>query len=59
MPFFLKKSEIKKVAMEEKFKDLKQSGKLGKYMEKKRKRNSNKDHVSLPSSRRFKGDGDV
>ena len=41
-PFFLKKSERKKLTLAEKFKELKQSGKLEKYMEKKRKRNAAK-----------------
>lgn len=47
-PFFLKKSERKKLALAEKFKELKQSGKLEKYMEKKRKRNAAKLKKALP-----------
>lgn len=34
------------------FEDLKKAGKLHKYLEKKRKKNSNKDHKYLPHSRR-------
>jgi len=49
-PFFLKKSERKKLTLAEKFKELKQSGKLEKYMEKKRKRNAAKLKKALPSS---------
>jgi len=48
-PFFLKKSERKKLTLAEKFKELKQSGKLEKYMEKKRKRNAAKLKKALPS----------
>jgi len=47
-PFFLKKSEKKKLELAEKFKALKQSGKLEKYMEKKRKRNAAKLKKALP-----------
>jgi len=41
-PFFLKKSEQKKLNLAEKFKELKRTGQLDKYMEKKRKRNAAK-----------------
>lgn len=41
-PFFLKKSEQKKLNLAEKFKELKKTGQLDKYMEKKRKRNAAK-----------------
>ena len=49
-PFFLKKSERKKLSLAEKFKELKQNGKLEKYMEKKRKRNAAKLKKALPSA---------
>ena len=47
-PFFLKKSERKKLELAEKFKALKESGKLKTYMEKKRKRNAGKLKKALP-----------
>lgn len=40
----------------EKFKELKKAGKLDKFLEKKRKKNANKDHRFLPSQRRGFGD---
>lgn len=47
-PFFLKKSDKKKLELAEKFKDLKRSGKLENFMSKKRKRNATKDRRRLP-----------
>jgi hypothetical protein len=38
------------------FNELKKSGKLHKYLEKKRKKDSNKDHRHMPSTRRGFGD---
>ena len=50
-PFYLKNSDKKKIELAEKYKELKASGKLDKYMSKKRKRNTQKDKKNLP---RFK-----
>lgn len=47
-PFFLKKSDKKKLELAEKYKDLKRSGKLDNFMAKKRKRNATKDRRRLP-----------
>lgn len=49
--FFLKKSDIKTIAMEERYNELKKDGKLHRFMEKKRHRNANKDHLKMPSRR--------
>ena len=46
--FYLKNSDKKKIELAEKYKELKSSGKLDKYMMKKRKRNAQKDKRSLP-----------
>mmetsp|Transcript_1752 Transcript_1752/g.2982 ORF Transcript_1752/g.2982 Transcript_1752/m.2982 type:complete len:299 (-) Transcript_1752:936-1832(-) len=54
-PFFLKKSAKHTIELEERYKELRQEGKLHKFMEKKRKKNSNKDHRWIPGRR---GDGD-
>ncbi|XP_058781768.1 uncharacterized protein LOC131655995 [Vicia villosa] len=50
-PFYLKKSEIRKQRLIEKYEDLKTSGKLESYIEKKRKRNAAKDHKLMPYRR--------
>ncbi|CAM6086570.1 unnamed protein product [Calypogeia fissa] len=50
-PFYLKKSEIRKEELVEKFKELKSSGKLEKYMEKRRRKNASKDHRYVPYRR--------
>ncbi|AWP05018.1 putative ribosomal RNA processing protein 36 -like [Scophthalmus maximus] len=47
-PFFLKKSEQKKLQLAEKYQDLKKSGKLENFLSKKRKRNAGKDRRKLP-----------
>ncbi|XP_021754148.1 ribosomal RNA processing protein 36 homolog [Chenopodium quinoa] len=47
-PYFAKKSEIRDLIHMEKFKDLKEKGKLDSYMEKKRRRNAAKDHRFMP-----------
>lgn len=47
-PYYLKKSEIRKQSLVGKFKDLKESGKLDAYIEKKRKKSANKDHRYMP-----------
>jgi hypothetical protein len=50
-PFFLKSAAKKVVGLEERYSELKREGKLNKFMTKKRKANSNKDHRWLPSRR--------
>lgn len=47
-PFFLKKSDKKKLQLAEKYLDLKKSGKLENFLSKKRKRNAGKDRRKLP-----------
>jgi len=47
-PFFLKKSTMKDVMLEDKFEQLKKEGKLRKFMEKKRKSNASKDRRWIP-----------
>jgi hypothetical protein len=51
-PFYLKKSELRKRELMQRYTELKSSGKLDKYMEKRRKRNAAKDHRYVPSKRR-------
>lgn len=46
--YHLKKSEIKKQELLLQYKELKESGQLQKYMEKRRRKNSAKDHRYLP-----------
>ncbi|KAF5729950.1 hypothetical protein HS088_TW20G00317 [Tripterygium wilfordii] len=50
-PFYLKKSEIRKQRLVEKFNKLKASGKLESFIEKRRKRNASKDHRYMPYRR--------
>ncbi|KAG0566455.1 hypothetical protein KC19_7G065200 [Ceratodon purpureus] len=50
-PFYPKKSEQKKEELVEKYQELKASGKLDKFMEKRRKKNSAKDHRFIPYRR--------
>ncbi|XP_038071511.1 ribosomal RNA processing protein 36 homolog [Patiria miniata] len=47
-PFFLKKSEQKKMELANRYMELKQSGKLAKHLARKRKKNSAKDRRHLP-----------
>ncbi|XP_034043454.1 LOW QUALITY PROTEIN: ribosomal RNA processing protein 36 homolog [Thalassophryne amazonica] len=47
-PFFIKKSEKKKLQLAEKYQQLKKSGKLDTFLSKKRKRNTRKDRRKLP-----------
>ena len=51
-PFYLKASEKKRLDLLAKYEDLKSSGRLDKYIEKKRKKNAAKDHRYLPVGRR-------
>ncbi|KAK4370708.1 hypothetical protein RND71_010183 [Anisodus tanguticus] len=50
-PYYLKKSEIQKRKLVEKYKELRASGKLEAYIEKKRRKNAAKDHRFLPYRR--------
>ncbi|KEH26813.1 ribosomal RNA processing protein 36 homolog [Medicago truncatula] len=50
-PFYLKKSEIRRQRLIEKYKHLKASGNLDSYIEKRRKRNAAKDHRFMPYAR--------
>ncbi|KAL1546972.1 ribosomal RNA processing protein 36 [Salvia divinorum] len=50
-PYYLKKSELQKQKLAEKFKELKESGKLESFIEKKRRRNAAKDHRYMPYRR--------
>ena len=57
-PFYFKKSELKKVELAAKYKELKKAGgtaKVDRAIEKKRKRNANRAHKFVPYERR--GDG--
>ncbi|XP_063158650.1 ribosomal RNA processing protein 36 homolog [Candoia aspera] len=47
-PFFPKKSEMQQLELAEKYKELKKSGKLESFLNKKRKRNAAKDKRRLP-----------
>ncbi|GLC44253.1 hypothetical protein PLESTB_000757400 [Pleodorina starrii] len=51
-PFFLKAADKKRLALLAKYQELKERGKLDKFMEKRRKKNAAKDHRYLPSGRR-------
>lgn len=50
-PFFLKNKELRKLEMEAKYKELKQSGSVKKYIEKRRRRLASKDRKLLPKRR--------
>nr|CCA16215.1 conserved hypothetical protein [Albugo laibachii Nc14] len=50
-PFYMKRKEKKNVELQIKFQELEESGNLVKFMAKKRKKNSNKDHRWLPRKR--------
>ncbi|PNH10830.1 Ribosomal RNA processing protein 36 [Tetrabaena socialis] len=51
-PFYLKASDKKRLELLAKYQELKERGKLDKFMEKRRKKNASKDHRYLPSGRR-------
>eukprot|EP00798_Chlamydomonas_sp_ICE-L_P000676 gene676-2107_t len=51
-PYFLKKSEQKKMELVAQYKELSQKGGLEKFMEKRMKKNAAKDHRYVPSQRR-------
>ncbi|KAM8842560.1 ribosomal RNA processing protein 36 homolog isoform 2-T2 [Synchiropus picturatus] len=48
-PFFLKKSDKKKLQLAERYQELKKSGRLENFLKKKRKRNAGKDRRKLPA----------
>ncbi|KAH7548568.1 hypothetical protein ACOSP7_031836 [Xanthoceras sorbifolium] len=50
-PFYLKKSEIRKQSLIEKYNNLKASGKLESFIEKRRRKNASKDHKYMPYRR--------
>ena len=50
--FYLKRSELKQELLLDKFKELKQKGKLEDYLAKKRRRNASKEHKRIPFDRR-------
>lgn len=50
-PFFVKKSERKRQELVQRYQELKASGKLQKAIEKRRKKNAQKDHRYIPSAR--------
>ncbi|CAK9188636.1 unnamed protein product [Ilex paraguariensis] len=50
-PFYLKKSEIRKQKLTEKYTELQTSGKLESFIEKKRRKNAAKDHRFMPYRR--------
>ena len=50
-PFYLKKSEKRKRELVAKYEELKASGQLDKFMMKRRKKNSAKDHRYVPGRR--------
>eukprot|EP00002_Diphylleia_rotans_P038579 TRINITY_DN879_c0_g2_i2.p1 TRINITY_DN879_c0_g2~~TRINITY_DN879_c0_g2_i2.p1 ORF type:complete len:313 (-),score=113.50 TRINITY_DN879_c0_g2_i2:1340-2278(-) len=51
-PFYLKKSDQRKLDLIDRYESLKKSGQLEAFLEKKRKRNASKDHKLMPRSRR-------
>ncbi|KAL0448113.1 UNVERIFIED_CONTAM: rRNA biogenesis protein rrp36 [Sesamum latifolium] len=50
-PYYLKKSELRKQKLIEKYKELKDSGKLEAFIERKRRKNAAKDHRYMPYRR--------
>lgn len=56
-PYYLKKKEKRRVELLDRYEHLAKEGRLGKALEKKRKRNAAKDHRWLPRSRREEGQG--
>jgi ribosomal RNA-processing protein 36 len=51
-PFYLKRSELKKIEMKERFEHLQSEGRLKKVLQKKRKKNKSKESKSMPRQRR-------
>jgi len=56
-PFYLKRSAVKKLALENRFEELRKSGKLTRHLERKRKRNAAKERRWLPSRREAPQEG--
>ena len=50
-PFFLKQSKVRELALEDRYDELKGSGKLRKFVEKKRRKNTAKDRRWMPEER--------
>ncbi|TDH65529.1 hypothetical protein CCR75_007450 [Bremia lactucae] len=50
--FYLKRKDKKKLELQSKFQDLQETGRLSKFMAKKRKKNASKDHRWLPTQRK-------
>jgi ribosomal RNA-processing protein 36 len=50
-PFFMKRAVVEHVSLEERYKELRKEGKLGKFMEKRRKKDASKDRRWLPGRR--------
>ncbi|XP_044382263.1 ribosomal RNA processing protein 36 homolog isoform X1 [Triticum aestivum] len=50
-PYYLKKSEIRERKLMDKYNELKETGKLDSFMEKRRKKNASKDHRFMPYRR--------
>ncbi|OQR89354.1 hypothetical protein THRCLA_22709 [Thraustotheca clavata] len=50
--FYLKRKDKKQVELKAKYEELQESGRLSKFMAKRRKKNANKDHRWLPTQRK-------
>ncbi|KAI9921450.1 hypothetical protein PsorP6_002557 [Peronosclerospora sorghi] len=50
--FYLKRKDKKKLELQAKFQDLQETGRLSKFMARKRKKNASKDHRWLPTQRK-------
>uniref|UniRef100_A0AAV1U4N1 rRNA biogenesis protein RRP36 n=1 Tax=Peronospora matthiolae TaxID=2874970 RepID=A0AAV1U4N1_9STRA len=50
--FYLKRKDTKTLELQAKFQDLQETGRLSKFMAKKRKKNASKDHRWLPTQRK-------
>ena len=50
-PFFLKKRVLREAELKDRFDSLKKKGRVNKYMEKKRKRNAQRDRANMPAVR--------
>lgn len=51
-PYYLKKSEQKRLELVAKYEELKANGRLEKYMDKRRQKNAKKEHKQLVAPRR-------
>mmetsp|Transcript_25231 Transcript_25231/g.54557 ORF Transcript_25231/g.54557 Transcript_25231/m.54557 type:complete len:273 (+) Transcript_25231:124-942(+) len=50
-PYFMKRAVVEHISLEERYKELRKEGKLGKFMEKRRKKDASKDRRWLPGRR--------